>query len=380
MTVRPSVFSFFAGAGFLDLGFEEAGYDVVFVNELHGSFVDAYRYSRRRMGMPEAALVYQGDIKTLQAGQNHEGELALTGLLAERRSAGGLIGFIGGSPCPDFATGGKNRGRFGVNGGLSETYVQLVCQRKPDFFLLENVKGLYRTQVHRAFFDELKARLHASGYVTSHRLVSSLEYGVPQNRERIILLGLRRDTAAGLGLSGSVSSSEFQEGVFPWRKHVVHQQCEIMRCPWPITNPFSGDTPPECPSGVIKELTVEHWFMKNSVHIHPNSTQFFRPRRALHRFETIAEGDTSRKSFKRLHRWRYSPAACYGNNEVHLHPYQPRRLSVAEALAVQSLPPSFSLPPEMTLSDAFKAVGNGVPFLVAKAIAVTLREFLEGRT
>ncbi len=42
--------------------------------------------------------------------------------------------------------------------------------------------------------------------------------------------------------------------------------------------------------------------------------------------------------YKRLHRWRYSPTACYGNNEVHLHPYKPRRISVAEALAIQSLP------------------------------------------
>ncbi|MBE9201384.1 DNA cytosine methyltransferase [Nodularia sp. LEGE 06071] len=56
------------------------------------------------------------------------------------------------------------------------------------------------------------------------------------------------------------------------------------------------------------------------------------------RFTAIDEGDVSNKSFKRPHRWRYSPTACYGNNEVHLHPYQVRRISVAEALAIQSLP------------------------------------------
>ena len=64
-----------------------------------------------------------------------------------------------------------------------------------------------------------------------------------------------------------------------------------------------------------------------------------------------------------MHRWRYSPTAAYGNNEVHIHPYKPRRISVAEALAIQSLPAIFELPETMTLSDMFKSIGNGVPFL-----------------
>ena len=93
--------------------------------------------------------------------------------------------------------------------------------------------------------------------------------------------------------------------------------------------------------------------------------------------QTIAEGDVSRKSFKRLHRWRYSPTAAYGNNEVHLHPYKIRRLSVAEAMAIQSLPDWFSLPPTITLSNKFKVIGNGVPFLMARAIARTLYVFLD---
>jgi DNA (cytosine-5)-methyltransferase 1 len=67
---------------------------------------------------------------------------------------------------------------------------------------------------------------------------------------------------------------------------------------------------------------------------------------------------------------------AYGNNEVHLHPYHARRLTVAEALALQSLPKEFSLPPEMSLTDKFKTTGNGVPFLMAKGIATTIKEYL----
>lgn len=93
--------------------------------------------------------------------------------------------------------------------------------------------------------------------------------------------------------------------------------------------------------------------------------------------QTIKEGDVSGKSFKRLHRWRYSPTAAYGNNEVHLHPYKSRRLTASEALAIQSLPREFELPQDMTLSNMFKTIGNGVPFLMSEAIAKTIKDFLK---
>ena len=76
--------------------------------------------------------------------------------------------------------------------------------------------------------------------------------------------------------------------------------------------------------------------------------------------QTIPEGDSNKKSYKRIHRWRYSPTVAYGNNEVHLHPYKERRLSVAEAMALQSLPKEFALPQSMTLTNCFKTIGNGV--------------------
>ncbi|MCR4811877.1 MAG: DNA cytosine methyltransferase, partial [Bacteroidales bacterium] len=72
-----------------------------------------------------------------------------------------------------------------------------------------------------------------------------------------------------------------------------------------------------------------------------------------------------------------SPTAAYGNNEVHIHPYKPRRISVAEALAIQSLPKEYELPPSTSLSDAFKTIGNGVPFLLANSIAKSIADYLK---
>ena len=97
------------------------------------------------------------------------------------------------------------------------------------------------------------------------------------------------------------------------------------------------------------------------------------------KFLVIAEGDSSKKSYKRLHRYRYSPTVAYGNNEVHLHPWLPRRLTVAEALSLQSLPKEYVLPSDMTLSAMFKTIGNGVPYLLGKGVASAIASHISKR-
>lgn len=67
-------------------------------------------------------------------------------ILIEKDKRDSIIGFIGGPPCPDFSTAGKNKGINGDNGKLSKTYFDLICKEKPDFFVFENVKGLWRTK------------------------------------------------------------------------------------------------------------------------------------------------------------------------------------------------------------------------------------------
>lgn len=90
----------------------------------------------------------------------------------DAREDGSMVGFIGEPPCPDFSVAGKQRGRDGGNGKLSLSYTKLIIDQMPDFFLFENVKGLWRTKRHRAFFEELKAMLTAAGYVTTERLTN----------------------------------------------------------------------------------------------------------------------------------------------------------------------------------------------------------------
>lgn len=352
------VYSFFSGVGFLDLGFENAGFDVVFVNEFNERFLEAYQYARRNRGHIPKYGYSNDDVRSYLSDERWNEAFP------EYNNRGdNLIGFIGGPPCPDFSIAGRNEGESGCNGQLTSVYVDLIIERQPDFFVLENVKGLYQTKKHRQFYDRLKQKLYNAGYSLFDSVENALEYGTPQYRDRLILLGLRR------GRFGQNITYEIGQ-------NRIYNLEAINTIRWPITDPFIENGYLAMPNGIIEELTVQHWFEKNHVNEHFNGNDTFRIKN-MEKFITIPEGESRGKSFKRLHRWRYSPTAAYGNNEVHLHPYLPRRISVAEALAIQSLPEWFELPCNLPLSDKFKMVGNGVPYLLSLGIARELYAWID---
>lgn len=369
-STKPIIFSFFAGSGFLDLGFEMSGFDVRFVNECHKPFMDAYKYSRTHLNLDEPKYGHHlGSIDEFVSGDKTE---LLYRLVQEAKSEG-MTGFIGGPPCPDFSVAGKNKGSIGENGKLTKVYIEAIVANQPDFFLFENVKGLWRTAKHRAFYEEIKQYLEDSGYVLTDRLTNSIEFGVPQDRDRILMFGIHKKHI------GDLSNKQLEKD-FQWECNFIFDKRIVLdKKLWPATSPYKEDSEYEFPEqlDLYRNLTVQHWFEKNEVNSHPNAKHHFIPRQALPKFQSIQEGDDSKKSFKRLHRFRYSPTAAYGNNEVHLHPYKSRRLSAAEALAIQSLPKEFHFPATMTLSNMFKTIGNGVPYLAAKGIAKTIHTYLD---
>ena len=366
------VFSFFSGSGFLDLGFEQHGFDIAFVNEFNPEFMNAYRYAREHMQVPMQAPecgYYQGDINDFLNDENLQNEMLYN--MRVYRERGEWVGFIGGPPCPDFSIAGKQRGRDGDNGKLSQSYVDMILRMHPDFFLFENVKGLWQTKRHRAFYEEFKASLQAAGYKTTERLTNALEFGAPQDRDRILLFGVSENLLNPNMYVGNELNN------FQWDAYQLYNLNQVKNeYPWPNTEPFNANVPTNPPAGIPVQLTVEHWFIQNNVINHPNANDYFIPRAGLERMQTVEEGDVSKKSYKRIHRWRYSPTAAYGNNEVHLHPYQARRMSVAETLAIQTLPADFTLPPEMSLTNKFKTIGNGVPYILASGLAQTIRDYL----
>jgi DNA (cytosine-5)-methyltransferase 1 len=370
---KIGIFSFFAGAGFLDLGFETTpSFETVFVNEYHEPFMEVYRASRNGLKIKEP--IFGHNTEDISAFLEKQKARTLKENIQNAKKNFDLVGFIGGPPCPDFSVGGKNKGIEGENGKLSGIYIELIVQNQPDFFLFENVKGLYRTKKHKEFFDDVKLKLISNGYYLTEKLINAIEFGAPQDRERIILIGFKRNVLSdfGMELNGSPILNSFD-----WNAKTIYNAKEILCKNWPKQESFLHNQTRPIPRGIEKKLTVQYWFDKNDVENHPNAEHYFQPRAGLSKFLAIQEGDDLKKSYKRLHRWRYSPTAAYGNNEVHLHPFKARRISAAEALAIQSLPKNFIIPEHISLSNMFKTIGNGVPYLAAKGLAETINVFIE---
>jgi DNA (cytosine-5)-methyltransferase 1 len=358
------ILSFFTGGGFLDIGFARTGFKTVWTNENNRVFADMYEYAIPlliRENRYESLLERISDRRSVD--DIDPGEIIKEVFSANRPE---LFGIIGGPPCPDFSSGGKQRGHEGDHGRLSKTFVDHICTIKPSFFVFENVHGLLRTEKHRAFLESLESQLQDAGYCIDKTVLNSLDFGLAQDRCRLFLIGINLDLVK-MAFKRDFSINERKW--FPWP--VGEYRDARRRFDWPKTN--QNGRPPEKPEGIPEVLMVCE-LLSNIPEVCPNSKEGFKP--YSDKFKTVREGDTSGKSFKKLHRYRYSPTACYGNNEVHLHPWEPRRLTVREAMRIQGIPDLYALPESVPLSSKFKIVANGVPVPLAEQVAFSLREFL----
>ena len=359
--------SFFTGGGLLDLGFKQAGFSVCWTNENYPAFISGYEYGMSSWLSSLGRRAKFAKIANTRSICDLTARAVLWEAFAGPRPA--LFGVIGGPPCPDFSNGGTHAGGNGSNGILTSVFIDIICDLHPSFFVIENVSGLYRFRKHRAFLGAKIAQLRERSYAVDCKVLNALELGVPQDRERLFVIGVKKSIAqraAGRKLAAG------EEGWFPWP--VIDAYTGAKSLSWPTTTPF-GEKPSK-PKGVPLELTVYPvLYGKGNLEKFPNGHEFFNPYSS--RFNTVPEGDVAGKSFKRLHRYRFSPTAWYGNQEVHLHPSKARRLSVREALRIQSVPDEYVLPEEMSLSAKFKLICNGVPCVMAFHLAKTVKLFLE---
>ena len=358
--------SFFAGGGLLDLGFEQAGFKIAWANEREDVFADMYEFAIANW---RKANGKRGGVKVAarQPIESLTGKQVLKSAFPHGRPK--CFGVIGCPPCPDFSTGGLHMGSKGENGKLTKNFVDQILDIRPQFFLMENVAGLVRFKKHRSFLTRQLNRLRQKGrYLVDFKILNSLELGLPQSRERVFVVGCRKYLAEN-ALSEKLdwSASEW----FPWPHDPIYANAKNL--PWPTTSPFGKK--PRKPKRIPDELTVNSLFSKaNDPTILPNGDEFFLPKSK--KFQTRAEGDVKGKSFKRLHRFRYSPTAWYGNQEVHLHPWEARRISVREALRIQTAPDTYVLPADFSLSAKFRIIGNGVPCEMARLVAVQLNKLI----
>lgn len=172
--INPSIVSIFSGCGGLDLGFHQEGYKTVWANDFSQWACDSFRN-------------YFGDVIL------HEDIAKIDPFTDKTIPDCDLI--LGGFPCQDFSVIWKQPGLEGKRGGLYRHFLDFVSAKKPKAFVAENVKGLLTANKNKAIETIIKDfESIAPGYIVKPHLYNFAEYGVPQFRERVLLVGIRVDT------------------------------------------------------------------------------------------------------------------------------------------------------------------------------------------
>ena len=359
------ILSFYSGGGFMDMGFEKAGFEIVWTNEVDEVFVKLHEAGitswRKARGNGIKAEIFNTKSIT---------EINSEKIVEEAFPEGKPedFGIIGGPPCQDFSANGNMEGFKGDRGKLTVVFFDRILELQPTFFVMENVTGLTRSNSTKEHMKKLIRRVEKE-YFVDHKTLNALDFGVPQFRERVFFIGIRKDKLD----EDIVNKSLGEWFIYPINKKYNGAATKYK---WATAVEFGKKLTK--PKDLPLELCVESCLvspkeMKNI----PNSKEYFNLYVEEKELNKIGEGETNRPSFKRLHRFKYSPTACYGNNEVHLHPYKNRRLSVRETLRIQGVEDSYVLPPELPLTKKFKMIGNGVPVPLAESVANAVKDFIK---
>lgn len=162
------ILSLFSGAGGLDLGFKKAGFRTVWANEFDKSISPTFIANFKEADFDGRSIINipNSDIPT------------------------GVVGVIGGPPCQSWSAAGAKRGIDDPKGRLFNEYIRVIKYIKPLFFVAENVPGMLHSK-HRPAFDRIIKKLEKTGYHVSVGLLNAQNYGVPQDRKRVIIVGYK---------------------------------------------------------------------------------------------------------------------------------------------------------------------------------------------
>ena len=302
-----SVVSLFSGCGGMDLGFlgsfsvfgryyAKNPFFIKWANEINAAACRTYQRNIDNN-------IHYGDIKEY---------------IATLPSSADVI--IGGFPCQDISINGKGLGINGKRSSLYTSMVEAINIVQPKVFVAENVKGLL-LKSRKESFDKIMEDFGMLGYEVSHELYHAADYGVPQSRERVFIVG----TAKGV--------SKF-----------IPPKPERAKENWMTASEAIGDL-----EHLDKDESINHiWSIANVSHDQGNR-----------RLDANRPGFTIR-------------AECHGN--IQFHYSQSRRISMREAARIQSFPDSFIF--DSKLRETERQVGNAVPPVLAWHIAQAVKDCL----
>jgi len=367
---RPIAIDLFAGAGGMALGFEQAGFDVVAATDIDPVHCAVYEYN-----FPSWSVI------CADARQIHGSDI-----LARADAPRGRIDVVfGGPPCEGFSVIGK-RDLDDPRNALVFHFMRLVLEIQPNYFVMENVPGLM-AGTHREFLHEIMARFTSNGYAVNCQVLNAAEFGVPQARKRVFVMGCR----LGLDLPS-----------FPTRTHAPSDGCHTGAATrkTPTVWDAIGDLPEV---EAYPELLERDWIRvklgKGSRYarmcrtLDSDPADFSYPRKydrsiltgmqrvqhradTIRRFKNTAWGEKELKGkLKRLdpnglcNTLRAGTPSDRGSHSAArpIHPHSPRYITVREGARLHSYPDWFHF--HRTKWHGFRQVGNSVPPLLARAIA-----------
>lgn len=385
------VVSLFAGAGGMDLGFKNAGFDIVWAND--------FNY--------DATITYKNNI----------GNHVVHGNILDIKSSDipdNIDVVIGGFPCQGFSVANTKRSIEDERNFLYKELLRVVRDKQPKFFVGENVKGIL-SLANGKVFEMIKEDFRSIGYVLDAKLLNSANYGVPQTRQRVIILGNRigkkvkfpeethceKDYIPTKQVIGHLSNIETVErntndvitfgdkkiynhisytnvlNKFYKRKDGVTQEeiCDYLKY-WRNKKGISTKRVDEY---FGYKHTAGHWFRKdnNSGSI-PKPSDWIKLKELLgfcdkyDDFVTnLIEKEIVFEQSLRITNWdKPSDTITASTPEIHIN--KQRRLSVRECAIIQTFPDDFVF--YGSLSSQHRQVGNAVPPLLATKIANLIKE------
>lgn len=374
---RLDFIDLFAGCGGLSLGLEQAGFTPVLVNEIIPQFAETYRRNRNI----SAEAFYVGDICHL----NHE--------FTDTNRLDGITLVCGGPPCQGFSMANRQRIIDDPRNLLYKEFLKFLCKVRPKFFIMENVRGMHSrwNEIETDFNNYLNSTEHS--YHFSGRLLLAEEFGVPQHRERFIVIGNR------LG----IDTEDIFKAIFS-KKRAPFVLKDVLSGLPPLgiktikgTNEIENDNTgyTECPFE-YPETEFYHFLNgdKKIYKLYNHKNRYNNPR-DIEIFTRLPQGANSLhesiadimpyKSRNNIFKDKYfklqDDRICktitshmkYDCN-MYIHPWYSRGLSPREAARIQTFPDDFIF--YGAQNSWYAQIGNAVPVKLAYAIGTALTSFI----
>ena len=318
------VVSFFAGAGGLDLGFEKAGFDVVWANEYDKEIWATYEKNHKNTILDKRSIV---DIPSDEVPD--------------------CDGIIGGPPCQSWSEAGSKRGIADKRGQLFYEFMRILADKKPKFFLAENVSGML-VPAHKEALANIKQMFTDIGYELSFQLLNVSDYGVPQDRKRVFFIGYRKD----LDLKFTFPKATTLENKITLEKAIIDLKDSVL--PAKEGNYSNGN---EC-------KILNHEYMIGGF------SSMFMSRNRVRSWDevsfTIQAGGRHAPIHPQAPKMEFIEQNIREFVKGHEHLY--RRLSVRECARIQTFPDNFSFEYRNVVAG-YKMIGNAVPVKMGKVLA-----------